>query len=91
MQRPRPVSRSRPALPSSETGLYLPCACRTLDLESRLQEVQDAAAARERELGQLVDQLRREKQEAEARAAGVDMAKMRVSRPFQWGTIWVGR
>jgi hypothetical protein len=55
------------------------CICRTLDLEAQLQDLQDAAAARERELGDLVDQLRREKQEAEARAAGVNMAKIRVS------------
>lgn len=49
----------------------------------------DEAAEREAELRGAVERLRREKADAEARAQGVDLARMRVSRG--WGDRWRGR
>ena len=47
-----------------------------LELEGKLEAAEDVAAQRERELQGLVDGLRRDKRELEARAAGVDLQAM---------------
>lgn len=53
---------------------------RILELENAVEGLKDASEAKERELRGVIDKLRREKREAEARLAGVDLKAMQVRR-----------